>query len=370
MGNEAGPAHAQQRSSPVQLGIEPLLHGPNSATHEQRPQHPNHIALKLAFHPTGDGLGHAFAGLEHHVADKAITDHHVGLAFKEVMTFDIPTEIEIALLELREGGTRGVITLLLLCTDAEQSHHRLFAAKNGMRVDAPHHRKFAQHLGVSLDIGSRIDQHKGIGGRWHHRGDGRPRHPLEGPQFQGGRSHNRAGIAGREHGIGFAGLHQIDRHTNGGVALAPDRYGRFLVHPDHFRRVSDDNLGRDGPTAGEFGPDGRLVSYKEDRGDTVKLISGLHSASHDFTGGIVATHGVEGYFHELSTRLVGRHGQDLTSAVDAALGASAVGLLGAAACGTHLDSAHSVLVRGLAHANLTLRYSSFWNCHRLFLLTV
>ena len=75
-----------------------------------------HIAHKAA---------DALAGLQRHVAHKAVADNHVGLAAENVAPLHVADEADGQRLEQRKGLARQVVALGLFFADGEQTHARL-----------------------------------------------------------------------------------------------------------------------------------------------------------------------------------------------------------------------------------------------------
>ena len=68
---------------------------------------------------------HAFAGLQRHVAHKAVADDHVGLAAEDVAAFNVADEVDRQRLQQRKRLARQVVALGLFFADREQAHARL-----------------------------------------------------------------------------------------------------------------------------------------------------------------------------------------------------------------------------------------------------
>ena len=128
-------------------------------------------------------------------------------------------------------------------------------------------------------------------------GDARPLDsPLIRPRHHRAHGQGRPGIARAYHGVGLAGLDQVEGHADGGIPLAPQNFHGRFVHARELGAVMDFHqpLGR--IPAIEFGPDAVLVAY-QDHGP-VELSGGRDSAFHDHRGSAIASHGVHGDFHD------------------------------------------------------------------------
>jgi hypothetical protein len=76
------------------------------------------------------------------------------------------------------------------------------------------------------------------------------------PEDDRARGQDGAGVAGRDEGVGPAGLLQAEADDNGGVALAPDRLERLVGHRDHLGGGHDPQPGAVGVRVpGELGLD-------------------------------------------------------------------------------------------------------------------
>ena len=89
-------------------------------------------------HPLQSRPGHALAGLEDDIADKAITNHHIHPALEEVVAFDIADEINVEMLAELECLKGQFVAFAFFGAVAEDSDAGIFVSKNLARVDATH----------------------------------------------------------------------------------------------------------------------------------------------------------------------------------------------------------------------------------------
>ena len=99
----------------------------------------------------------------------------------------------------------------------------------------------------AIDVRAHVQQHGGrtLGGG-ENLGDGRPIHAFERPQHNLGSGHHRARVAGADHSVRLAFMHQPRGDPDGGIAPLAKGFGGLIVHRDRFTGV--DNL--DGEAAG------------------------------------------------------------------------------------------------------------------------
>ena len=70
-------------------------------------------------------------------------------------------------------------------------------------------------------------------------GDGRPLDARHGRQDELGHGHQGAGVAGRDHEVGLALLHGLERQPHAGAAAAAHRLARLVLHLHHGVGVDD-----------------------------------------------------------------------------------------------------------------------------------
>ena len=96
----------------------------------------------------------ALTGLQHDIAHKTITNHHVHPVLKQVMSFDIADKIQFQRPAQTERPQSQFVAFGFLGPNAEDSHPRLRATEHLARIHAPHHREMRQVQGLAFNIGA------------------------------------------------------------------------------------------------------------------------------------------------------------------------------------------------------------------------
>ena len=121
-----------------------------------------------------------------------------------------------------------------------------------------------------------------------------PARSLQETEFDGARGDSRTRVAGGDHGIAVAVLHEINGETHGGIFLLSHGGETALLHGDHIRGM--DNLQ---PAVGAYPcriarlAQYRFIAHHEERVQT------LQPAQHEFRSvdidlrGVVAAHCIQ-----------------------------------------------------------------------------
>ena len=224
MGFEDQTPQAQQRTAAVTAVVDPVLEALEHRHGDQRGQLGQRRAGEFLLDELAHHAGQAFAGLEQHIADKAIADHQVGGALEDVVTFDVAVEVDLASRRRAAQQLAGLLDHLAalgrLFADVEQADAGLFGAVECTDQRTAHHRKLQQVLGRAVDVGTEVEhlgeaaQHVG-----QQRGNGRAVDAVEGLQHITGERHQRTGVAGRDADIGarqavVTAFELADRHPH------------------------------------------------------------------------------------------------------------------------------------------------------------
>ena len=103
------------------------------------------------------------------------------------------------------------------------------------------------------------------------------------------------GAAGRDKGIAFALLEQVQTHHDGGILLLADGAGGFVAHLDGFGAVHQlDAVQRNVVLGGSFAHQ-RLVAHTDEL--HAVLLDGLCSAFQNSQRGVVTAHHVHNDLH-------------------------------------------------------------------------
>ncbi len=149
---------------------------------------------------------------------------------------------------------------------------------------------------LTVDVGAGIDDHGALARTGNDDQNGRPRHLRQPPHDEHADRHHRAGIAGADHRVSFAALHQLETDPHGRIFFAQGDAGRF-VHRHHLGRRDDVKIWRAG-MLGKFLLDGFLLTDQDDL--NAELASGEQGALDHDSRGMISAHRIDGDF---------RHGQ-------------------------------------------------------------
>ena len=182
----------------------------------------------------------SFADLQGHVADKAVTNDHFHAAIVKIAAFHVADKIHGELLEQRQRFARQLIPLVFFLADGEQPDAGPLHPEDDAVVGFAHHRKFHQVMRLAIHVRAHVEQHGGraLGGG-ENLGDGGPVHAFQCPQHDFGGGHHRAGVAGADHAVRLALMHQTRRDADGGIAPLPEGLGGLVPHGDRLAGVDD-----------------------------------------------------------------------------------------------------------------------------------
>ena len=125
--------------------------------------------------------------------------------------------------------------------------------------------------------------------------DRRPVHVGQAPVLEQGGCKERAGVPGRDDGVGLAVRHRSTGREHGAVPLRAGCVRGLLVHLDHGRGVDDLEVVGERPDA--------VRQAEEDRDEPFR--ARLEGAGHDLLGSAISPHRVDGDAnrgHGLGTR--------------------------------------------------------------------
>ena len=252
VGDDHGPAQAQQDGAAVALRIQP------------RGQLAQAAPLQEGAEPRGRGGGHrgpqlgrgepdrAFQRLQRHVPGEAVGHDHVDLPGQQVTALHVAREGQRERAVRRIGGQQLVcppgelVALAGFGPDGEQPHPRGADAQRELGVGHPELAELHEHLRLGVGGGPGVDEHRAAGpGRQHH-GQPRPRHVGQRPQPQPGGGDHAGGRAGRHHRRRVAAPDQLAGHGHA-RPRAPQAGQRALVHGQVVLGGHDGHLARPRP---------------------------------------------------------------------------------------------------------------------------
>jgi hypothetical protein len=299
VGDDHGPAQAQQDGAAVALRIQPGGQLAQAAP------------LQEGAEPRGRGGGHrgpqlgrgepdrAFQRLQRHVPGEAVGHDHVDLPGQQVTALHVAREGQRERAVRRFGGQQLVgppgelVALAGFGPDGEQPHPRSADPQRQLGVGHPELAELHEHLRLGVGGGPGVDEHRAAGpGRQHH-GQPRPRHVGQRPQPQPGGGDHAGGRAGRDHRGRVAAPDQLAGHGHA-RPRAPQAGQRALVHAQVVLG------GHDGQLVGPGAPARLGQRLAQARGrpgqqdpDAVLALGGQR-ARDDLVGGAVAAHRVDG----------------------------------------------------------------------------
>ena len=173
-----------------------------------------------------------------------------------------------------------VVALLRLLADREQPHLGVRPLEDLLGEDRAHVRELHEVLGPRVGVRPGVDQHRRPVARREHDRDRRPVDALQPPDLEQPRREHRAGVPGRDDGVGTPLADGAVRHDERALRLRTDGLGGLLVHRDPLGRL--DELETAGVEPGRA---------EEDRLD--RVAPRLEGACDDLLRGAVAPHRVD-----------------------------------------------------------------------------
>ncbi len=203
---------------------------------EQRPAHGvAQIFAKL--------FGGSFGSFQGDIAGKALGDHDVHGSLADVVALDEADIIEVGALRLAQdaaGLAHLLETLDLLDPDVEEADRRPLEIEQHPRHGAAHGGERDEVLGIAADGGADIEHDRFAAQSRPQRRDRRAGDAGHRLEVESRHRHQGAGIAGRDHRIGLALLHGVDRHPHRRFPPAmAQRLAGLLVHLDGDVGVDD-----------------------------------------------------------------------------------------------------------------------------------
>src|SRR6202140_596757 len=231
-----------QKDSPAELApIGAPADGTQLGADQQPTEGRDRVALHRVSHALEDELCSTLGGLDQDVAAEAVRDDDIGLAFEDVLAFDVADEIDpFELAEQWFGRLHQLVALAGLLAVAEQRHPRRLDTHQPVGVDAPHQRVLGEMLGLGVGVGANVQQKAVLSRRG--RNDGADRGAIDAgnpvkSKERGG--HHRAAVPCADEAAGPSVLDHRAGPDNRRVLLSSDCLRRMLVHADHLGRILD-----------------------------------------------------------------------------------------------------------------------------------
>src|SRR5690606_36589116 len=158
--------------------------------------HRENVACELGAHHGGDHTGHAFDGLEHHVAHEAVAYDDVDGALADVVAFDVAVEVQPAVAQQFGRLLHDLVALDDFFADIEQANGGLAALVECRNERGAHDGELQKVVGRAVDVGAQVEHRGGtaldVGDRG---GNGRTVDAVEGFEHVARHGHERAGVA-------------------------------------------------------------------------------------------------------------------------------------------------------------------------------
>jgi hypothetical protein len=295
VGDNTDSVHPEKRGAAVFGIVHRLLQVPKGGLENEGPEAALPAALQFV---SQDPLHHfrsAFADLESHVADEAVTDDDVGLSLVELFAVQVADEVHRTPLQGGEGFTDHVGALRLFLADAEESHPGIGLAQDVAGIHLAHYGELDEVLRFAVQGRPRVQEGRHPVGSGELNRYGRPLDALEAPPAVLGVCHGGAGVAGGDKGPRFAAAHQVHRQADGRLLLLPHRLGGRFVHGDHLFGMLHRDRQVGGVVLVQLGADNLAVTDKYD-GEAV-LPGGLYRTLNHDEGSTVPPHGINGNCH-------------------------------------------------------------------------
>src|ERR1700724_487601 len=160
------PIDAQQARPAKLAPIGAPADGPQLGADQQPAEGRDGVALDRVSHALEDELGGTLGGLDEDVAAEAVRDHDIGLAFEDVLAFDVADEID-SFEAAEEWFTRlhQLVALAGLLAVAEQRHPWCVETQQLLGVDAAHQRVLDETLRLGVAVGPDVQQKAVLPGR-------------------------------------------------------------------------------------------------------------------------------------------------------------------------------------------------------------
>ena len=311
VGDDHHAVDTQQRTAAVGFVAAFFLERLERAVGQHRAAQAQRVALDLRLEPLGNGLGGGLDGLEHDVADEAVAQHHIEIAFKQVAAFDIADEMNARrLFEQLEGLLGECRALFLLLAVGHQPHLRVGDAQHVAREGGAHHRVGHEMLGLGIGVRPGVQNVAKPVLVGNGRRDARAVHSGKGAQFQRGGGHGGTGVAGGNESLGLAFLHHVHRDVDRRLLLAPHGFRAGLGHADGLGRVHDAHppVPQIQALPRALGTQNLLVTHQKQVFQPRVIAQGVNRPSDVDGGRVVPAHGVQCDFHAGWNRELARAG--------------------------------------------------------------
>ena len=162
MADDAHPAHAQQRRTAVLPVIQSAAEFVEGLPRQQRSHLCGYGAGQRLAQHVAHKAANTFAGLQRHVAHKAVAHNHVRQSAEDVAPFHVADELDRQRLQQRERLTGQIVALGLFFANREQTHARRVDFEHAAGIHFAHHGKLLQIMRLAVHVRAHIQQHARI----------------------------------------------------------------------------------------------------------------------------------------------------------------------------------------------------------------
>ena len=170
-----------------------MIHAMAEALDDRQGQQRSKSAVKTIFilllQKISHHLGHAFRGLEHDVADKAVTHDDVGRTFVNVGALDIAIKIKVAGSQKFARRFDAFIALDVFRADVQQANGWILLAFHRSAQHGTHDGKLKEVFGCACCVRAEIECVNDTMARRQRCADGRPVNPRQCFEYKFGSTH-------------------------------------------------------------------------------------------------------------------------------------------------------------------------------------
>ncbi len=150
---------------------------------------------------------------------------------------------------------------------------------------------------MRFQIRAGIHQHKDVFRRRYQARQARAIHAFERAKFEVRRCEQRAGVAGRDNGIGLARFDQVNCSRHRAVFLATDGLDGRVIHFDNLAGMNQLQPRVSAADSTQLSLNAGLVADEEQSFDLAETAQGVHRARDHVLRGVIAAHGIHGNSH-------------------------------------------------------------------------
>jgi hypothetical protein len=289
---------AEDRRAAVTLVVRQIAEPPDSRReHREAETRAQALVVRVA-REVDDDVRDPFEELGHDVAEQPLADDDVGLAARELVTFDVADEVHA-----REphqtlvSGGENLASPRRLRTHVQQSDPRGRGLRDPLRIGRAHHGELDEIFGLAADGRADVEKQRQrvlprrLRAAGEDGGERRAADPRQRPEAFRTGEHAGRGVARADHRVRPAGGDERGADQERAVLLLPERLARLLRHPDRAPGVDDREPLRAVGKAFEDRP--HTVPIPDQLAIDVRLPRDLGDAAHDLLRAQLSPHRVD-----------------------------------------------------------------------------